>query len=88
MTNARTLRGARFRSNFFSKKCRCSQSQAIQGSDVLVSVAYLNQVSAGQASHCESNANIRGYRIRFNRLDSTGAYESSLAKLLEAKPIR
>src|SRR5438046_7098479 len=40
MTNARTLRGARFRSNSFSKKCRCSQRQAIQANDVLISVAY------------------------------------------------
>jgi hypothetical protein len=44
--------------------------------------------SLDQASHCESNANIRGHRIRFNRLDSTGAYENSLAKLLAARPIR
>ena len=47
MTNARRLREARFRSNSFSEKCRCFQSQAIQGSDVLISVAYLNQASAG-----------------------------------------
>jgi hypothetical protein len=66
---------ARLRSNSFLKDCRCFGCvHKSSGRWVRLRTA--------------SNVKIRGHRIRFNRLDSTGAYENSLAKLLAARPIR